>query len=493
MTNLSYLQRVAGGSLLCLLLGACATAVPTAALDAKPPPQWHSPLPHDGDPVKLSQWWRAQGDAALVQFIDAAQAVSPTIASARSRIEQARAARVAAGAALAPNLNGTASLARSSAQPPLPAGTTTQIALQSSWELDLFGANRALRDAAQARLEGAAAGWHDARTAVAAEVANQYYSARSCATLLDVAEADAASRAETFRLAQLSERAGFQAPANVALAGASAAESRARATQQDAACKTDVKALVALTGIAEPEVVSRLAQARREEAGAGALTALAARPEPVMAVASVPARLLAQRPDVFAAEREVAAASADLGSAQAQRFPRLSLSGSVGVANFRTGGEDTRLNTWSIGPVALTVPIFDGGRLAANQAAAEARYGEAVAAYHGKVRQAVREVEEALVSLQGAEARREDLRRAAEGYRASFAATESRYKNGLASLVELEDSRRIRLAAENALAGLERERRAAQVALYRALGGGWTADAAEPPRPEETPHLPGRS
>jgi multidrug efflux system outer membrane protein len=195
-----------------------------------------------------------------------------------------------------------------------------------------------------------------------------------------------------------------------------------------------------------------------------------------MAIASLPAQVLSQRPDVFAAERRVAAAGADVGGAHAQRFPRLSLSGSIGRANFRTGGTDTELSTWSVGPLALSLPVFDGGRRAANVSAAEARYEEAVAVYRASVRQAVREVEEALVSLQSTAARGTDVRIAVEGYRTSFNATEARYKGGLASLVELEEARRNRLAAENALVSLERERRTAWIALYRAAGGGWSAD-----------------
>ncbi|WP_170942317.1 TolC family protein, partial [Noviherbaspirillum denitrificans] len=185
--------------------------------------------------------------------------------------------------------------------------------------------------------------------------------------------------------------------------------------------------------------------------------------------------LLSQRPDVFAAEREVAAAAAEIGGARAQRFPRLSLSGSIGRANFRSGGVDADLSTWSIGPLAMSLPLFDGGRRAANVEAAEARYEAAAAAYRARVRQAVREVEEALVNLQSTAARGEDARISVEGYRTSFTATEARYKAGLASLVELEEARRNRLTAENALVALERERRSAWVALYRAAGGGWTA------------------
>ena len=124
--------------------------------------------------------------------------------------------------------------------------------------------------------------------------------------------------------------------------------------------------------------------------------------------------------------------------------------------------------------MSLTLPIFDAGRRAAAVDAAQARYEEAAALYRARVRQAVREVEEALLALDSARARNEDARVATEGYRASFTATEARYKGGLASLVELEDARRTALAAETALVALQRERVAAWIALYRAAGGGWS-------------------
>jgi NodT family efflux transporter outer membrane factor (OMF) lipoprotein len=448
------------------LLAACATTPPPAAVAALNPPQWHAPLPHGGSLTRLGQWWQQQGDPLLAQLIESAQAASPTIASARARLEQAHAARVAAGAALLPSLDAAGSASRSSAQPPLPAGTTLQAALQTAWEIDLFGGGRANRNAAQARLESARAGWHDARVSVAAEVANQYYSLRACEKLLAIALSDAVSRAETARLTKLSAEAGFQTPAAAALARASAAEGSGRATQQRAQCDIDIKGLVALTAMPEPELRQKIASAQP-----------ASGDDARIVIASLPAQLLAQRPDVYAAELEVAAASTEVGAAQAQRFPRLSLSGSVGGASFRTGGVSTDLSTWSIAPVAMTVPVFDAGRRAANIDAAQARYEEAVAAYRARVRQAVREAEEALVNLQSTAARRDDARVAVEGFRTSYEATEARYKSGLASLIELEETRRSRLAAENALVALERERRAAWIALYRAAGGGWDAPA----------------
>ena len=446
-----------------LALGACATTAPPAQVAAPPPTAWQAPLPHQGSLGDMARWWTQLGDPLLVELIDAAQAVSPGIAQAQARIAQARAAQVSSRAALLPSLDAQASASRGLNEQLARVATTAQAGLQASWEIDLFGANRAAKTAADERLTGAQALWHEARVSVAAEVAQQTSSLRTCLAQLDVAERDALSRGETSRLSELSERAGFTAPATAALARASAAEAQARVAQQRMQCDVEVKTLVALTGWEEPTLRARLA------------APVAAAPDTLFAIAVLPAQVLAQRPDVYNAERDVAAASADVGSAQAQRYPRLSLSGSVGTAWVRAGGVTTDLNTWTIGPLALSLPLFDAGRRAAHTDAAQARYDEAAALYRAKVRQAVSEVEQALVRLQSTAERSASARTAVQGYRASFDATEARWRGGLASLVELEDARRTALAAENALVALQHERQAAWVALYRAAGGGWNA------------------
>jgi multidrug efflux system outer membrane protein len=450
-----------------LALSACALSGPASKIEAQAPQQWQAPLPHKGEVAELASWWQRQADPLLVQLIDAAQAVSPTIATARSRIEDSRAQRVAAGAALAPDLNAVATSTRmSQQQASVPTNTTSQLLLQSSWEIDIFGRNRAARDAAQARLESAQAGWHDARVSVAAETANQYYGLRACERLLAVAQQDAASRADTARLTDLTAKAGFQAPANAALARASAADGNSRAIAQRALCDVNVKALVALTAIPEPDLRQRLA--------AGQAAALS--PAQGIVIPALPAATLAQRPDVFTAEREVAASSFEVAGARAERFPRLSLTGSVGRGRIHTSEGNLTENTWTIGPVQMSLPLFDAGRRRAAVDAAKARYEAAVSGYQGTVRQAVREVEEALVNLQSTDERSADAQTALDGYRTAFIATEDRYKNGMASLLELEDARRTRLAAENTVVNLQRERSAAWISLYRAAGGGWTAN-----------------
>ncbi|NMM09693.1 MAG: efflux transporter outer membrane subunit [Polaromonas sp.] len=457
-------------------LAGCAVGPAYTPVSVAIPTTWQAPLPHQGTLTNLSQWWQQQNDPLLVELIMAAETISPTIASARSNIEQARASRIASGAALLPTLDATASATRGRS-PPVnraspPIATTEQAGLQASWEIDLFGRYRDTQNANQQRLEGSAALWHAARVSVAAEVANQYYSRRTCEKLLSVARADAASRLETARLAELSAKAGFQAPATAALARASAAEGNGNAIAQRALCDLDIKALVAMTAIDEPALRQKLAQPAADTAQ-----------ETMPPIASVPAEVLAQRPDVFNAAREVDAAHAEVGSALAQRYPRLSLSGSIETAKSIARGVSQRFDTWSVGPLQLTVPLFDGGVSAANVEAAKARYQNAAVQYRSSVRQAVREVEEALVNLQSTAERNDDAKVAAAGYRASFTGTEAKYKSGLASLIELEDARRTSLASETAVVTLQRERSNAWVALYRALGGGWTSASPTPPAP----------
>ncbi len=478
-----------------LLLSACALPRPPAQVPAPTPAQWSTPLPgasaalpHGGSAAAMAEWWRQLDDPLLVELIDAAQAASPNVAGAAARIAEARASRVAAGAALAPNLNGTLSASRSNsptgggfgtsgaaaggtgsaaASTATPAITTLQAGLQSSWEIDLFGGLRASRDASQARLAGADANWHQARVSVAAETATAYLGERACRRQLAVATSDAQSRAETARLTDLSARAGFTAPADAALARAGASDASARLTQQRGQCALLQQALVALSGID-----ARTLQSRLDAQPADRMLPA------VQAIGSVPAEALAQRPDVYAAELGVAAASADAGAAQAQRLPRLSLQGSIGRLQLRTSGFSQTLDTWTVGPVSLTVPIFDGGTLAANADAARARYDEAASVYRANVRQAVREVEEALINLQSTDARAGDADAAVQNYQASFDATRARYESGLASLFDLEDARRTLFAAQTARVALQRERAEAWVSLYRSMGGGWSRPGA---------------
>ncbi|MBL0421193.1 efflux transporter outer membrane subunit [Ramlibacter sp. AW1] len=457
--------------LLPLGLGACTPLrpppiEPLPAFEA--PPQWATPLPHGGRVADLQAWWRQLGDPVLTRLLERAQRESPSLDAALARLEQARAARRSAEAALLPTLDGSAALSRGNAQPPLPLATTAQVGVQAGWEIDLFGARRDRVDAAQARVRSAEAGWHEARVSVAAETAASYFRLRACEMLLGVAEADLRSRAETARLTQLSQQAGFTPPATAALARASRSEGEVRRAVQRAQCETERHALSALTGVPVAELRADLAE-RQVPVGAELFT-----------VSALPAEVLAQRPDLYQAEQAIEAARAEIGSAWADQYPRVTLGGSINAGLVHLRGSTTDAQTWTLGPLAVSVPLFDAGRRAANLDGARARYDEAVAVYRGRARQAVSEVEQALVALESARTRSEAVRGAAQDFRTSFEATEARYRAGLASLVELEDARRSLLAAETALAELYRDLQLAWTRLYRSAGGAWQPGTGTP-------------
>ena len=469
---LTAVLGVSGCASFKLPLATSATSATSAAAVA--PAAWQAPAPHQGSTTDLAQWWSQFNDPLLPRLISAAQEASPSVSAAKSRIEQSRAARVAAGAALTPSLTAQGSALRGAegaASPATSPATSLAAGLNAAWELDVFGGAAAGRDAAQARLTGSEMLWHGARVSVAAEVATQYTLLRACEATLVQVQLDAASRNETARLTDLTAKAGFSAPAQAALGRASAAQGNSQLTQQRALCDSVVKGLVFLTGADETALRTQLNTTR----------GVIAQPAQI-SIPSVPAALLRQRPDLGNAERELVAASNDIRQAQAARLPRIALNGSIGAARVSSsgaaGGFTNSDSTWSLGPLSVSLPLFDGGTRQAQVSAAQARHTDATVQYNAKLRAAVREVEDALIALQSTADRSGDAQVATEGFTASLRATDARYKGGLATLFELEDARRSAVQAQTALIDLQRERVTAWILLYRALGGGWSADAS---------------
>jgi len=346
------------------------------------------------------------------------------------------------------------------------------VTLQTSWEIDVFGAARVARVALAGQTMGSQAQWHDARVSVAAEVASTYYALAHCWKAHAVAEEDLASRQRSRDISARSLQAGMLAPAAYAQVQAEVAQSQLRVIQQSSQCDLLTKALVALTGEDEALVRSVMRGLVLPDDLTG------------FAVTRIPAQALVQRPDVFAAEHDVALASAQIGRAKARRWPGLSLGGSIGALRYASAGVDTDMTTWSFGPLALTLPVFDAGQRAALVDAATADYVAAVASYRGKVRHAVREVEEALVVLDSTLQREKDTGAVRDARLQNLAAAQSRERSGLASTLEVEEARRAVLAARADVLALQLERKRAWVALYRAAGGGWerpVLDAAPKP------------
>jgi len=442
--------------------------------------QWHATLPHDGYQSNLTQFWQQYQDTLLLALIDTAQKESDTLAAAKSRIARARAKSAQANAALLPAIDGNASASRSVQQPATSiqgsgaqgsinggngAFNNAQVAAQASWELDIFGANRAILESSKAQESAAKAGWHEARVSVAAELANTYFNQRFCELQVMVLQADAKSRAESARLTEIAVNAGFSAPANGHLAKASLADAAQQLKAQQTQCDLEVKALVALTDLDEKILREKL---DKEPFKANSFAS-----DNLFSLNEIPAKIIAQRPDIYTAEADLITAAADVKNTYVQGLPKVSLNGSIGWMWLSGAGFSTNGKTWSLGPISITFPIYHGDVQVASLASAEANYEEKAANYRSKVRYAVKEVEDALVNLHSANIRQADITEAQKGYQASFTATEIKVKAGFANLIELEEQRRTLLSTETTALNNQKQRAQAWVSLYRAAGGGW--------------------
>lgn len=474
--RLPFRSRALAGAAALLLAGCASLPAPERPV-APLPAAWATPTPVATAPAASTQaadgaWWLAFEDPVLPEVLEAAWRASPDREVARARVAQARAAAVAAGAAGLPRLDASGQILRQRAVPDTPAQSSLALGVQASWELDLFGGVGAAAQAASSRLQASEAEAHAVRQAVAAEAATQWLSLRACRALAAQAQADAESRAASARLTALTASAGLGAPAEAALARAAAAQAQASARAQAAQCDSSAQALQALTAWPTATLRERIAS----------IDVHAPLPAPRMAsMNTLPAALLSQRPDLRAREAEVRAAAGDRSSAQAAQRPRIMLSGSLSTARVQGAGLDARGPVWSLGPLQVSLPLFDGGALSAQADASRAAYDAAVARYQAAVRQAVAEVEQALLALDSTAAREGDARVAVEGFAERLRATEARVRGGLASGFELEDARQTAFAAQGALTSLQLERALAWVNLARALGGDWQPrDAATP-------------
>lgn len=477
-----------------LLISGCGTGglLTTVGPDYRTAPlpaasHWQAPLPgelnktvaHQGTIENLTQWWKRFNDPVLQRFLLAAQQASASVADAGARIVQARSNLVSADAALLPSVDFNTGAKRSSSS----FGGTPFVwnqfpfGLQSSWEIDLFGGLARQQEAAQTQLTSKNAAWHSARVAVAVEVANAYLAYRYCEAQRHILQQDTASRLESARLSNIAGQAGFRAPADVALANASAAEGNRNLLQQQAQCDRAIKGLVEMTALEETEIRQTLASAIEQ---AGKLPTA-----PLFHIDALPAHVLLQRPDLTEAERNLAEASAKIGVEQAKRFPRLSLSGNITPTLQNINGAAFFLaETWSIGPT-LTLPLFDAGKRAADVESAKAQYQAAESKFRSKVRTAIKEVEEALVRLDSAARRLPEAQKAVAGYRSHFSALQTLSQAGLANVLDVETARRSVLSSELALKELEQEQVSAWIALYRAAGGSWDETAESAPETKE--------
>lgn len=458
MNHIFHVAKHLIGLLVVAMLTGCTIGPDYVRPDVSLPAAWQATLPHGGRYGEMAEWWKQFNDATLTEMQASAQSNSPSLDKAAAAIRSARSSITISRAAGLPSLSAGATTTRTGeAGTSGSAATTTSNGIDASWELDLFGGVRRSVEAAKATLSAKEADWHDARISLSAEVAVDYVDYRACRIKQSVYQDQSLSYRETQRSTRASVDAGFSAPADLALAEAGAASASSSAIAQEAACEVGVKSLVAITGLSETYV--------RQMLGTGKEPI----PNPSEATLEVvPATLVTQRPDVISAERQLASAMAKIGVAEANRWPAISVTGSIYVTH-ALGASTT---PWSLVP-ALSVPLFNGGALSAKVEIARADYDTAFANYKSTVRNAIKEVETVLVNLDSTVRREQDARTSARQYQVYFKAAEINWLAGRISLLDLEIARRSALSAEIALVELNQNRITYWIQLYKALGGAW--------------------
>jgi NodT family efflux transporter outer membrane factor (OMF) lipoprotein len=397
------LVNLAAAAALAALQAGCAVGPDYAKPDMALPAQWTQAAigaRGSSSAASLDAWWRAFDDPLLDALMDEAVAGNTDVASAKAKIREARATRREAGAALGPSLTGSASATESkSGQGGGGTAATTaaasssdpswsyQAGLDASWELDLFGGKQ--RDA-EAAVYGEQAAEEDLRSTLLTligDVGANYAEARGYQAQIALAQRTLASQRRTADLTRVKFEAGSASGADAAKADAQAANTAADIPTYRADYAEVVHRLSVLTGRAPGALYDRM-QAPR---------AIPATRKPLPA--GVPADLLSRRPDVRAAERRVAQATAKIGAAEAALYPDVSLTGSLSTAASRPG-DLLRASSvsWSWGP-SVSIPIFDSGKLAAERDATQAQRDEYLVAWRSSVLTAMEDVENALVSV----------------------------------------------------------------------------------------------
>lgn len=463
-----------------LSLTACATTAPTEPPRPELPAAWRAPLPHAGSTAELARWWQAFDDPQLSALIERAQAQSPSLAAAAARRRQAEAQAAQSRALLAPQLQAQASSNRAKGvSTGFQASTSSSADLAASWEIDLFGSQRAQAAAGQAQAQAADAQWHEARVSLAADVAIAYLQLRHAQAQEEVAELDLRLATELADWGAAQQRAGLISASDAALLNTERALAAATRSSQRAEAQVALQTLALLCGEPAGALADLLAPPPLPEGFALPRRALVVAPG--FAVPTVPAAVLAQRPDLRAAHQQWIASVQQARAIDAQRYPQLSLTGLIGEARLSAGGSRTQGSSWAFGP-SLTLPLFDGGLRQAQRDAAAASRDEAAALLQQRWLLALSEVEDALQRLQAGAERQREVDLAQREWEAIALRTRQQANAGLQSGVQRNTTYRNALAAYSGALAVRLEHAAAWVRLYRSLGGGWSAEpgAADP-------------
>jgi multidrug efflux system outer membrane protein len=416
-------------------------------------------------PAATIAWQDYFTDPRLAKLIETALANNRDLRVSVLNIEQARAQFQIQRSALFPALNASATSTR---QRPSVTGIGTVSEIDTvgvgftSWEIDFWGRIASLKDAALAQYLATEESRKAAQISLVSAVATGWLTVLGDDEVLEITRQTMVTRDESLKLTKLRFDNGVTSEIDYRFAESQAETARAEYARQQRLRMQDENALALLLGApVPPEAFTGSA------AGLQALTPMQDLP------AGLPSDLLTERPDIRAAEQQLIAANANIGAARANFFPRVTLTSSIGTESsefsglFKSGSK-----AWSFAP-AITLPIFDAGRNQAGLDSANVERDVAVAQYEKTIQTAFREVADALAGqatfdeqlrAQIAQTNAEEIR---------FKLSDMRYRNGIASGLDLLDAQRSLYTAQLATAQARQSKLQNQVALFKTLGGGW--------------------
>jgi NodT family efflux transporter outer membrane factor (OMF) lipoprotein len=418
-------------------------------------------------PELSTQWWTAYGDTALDALVERALRDSPGLAAAQLRVQRAQAGVDAAGAGGMPRADASADATRqryteNGLVPPSLGGThrtTATLQASGSWELDLFGRQRAALDAAIGTRRAAEAEAQAARVLLASNIVRQYVQLARGIEQRELLQRTLAQRDEILALIRQRVGAGLDTNVELRLGEGALPEIRQQIEALDEQNRLARHALAALTA-----------------QGPSALDPLAPRLAAVRAVPlppSVPADLLGRRADIAAARWRIEAATRDMDSARAQFYPSVNLVAFAGLASIGTGHLlEASSRQYGVGP-AIRLPIFDAGRLRANLRGKAVDVDAVVAAYNGAVLDALREAAGPITSLQSLERQQREQASAQGSAESAYDLALQRYRAGLGTYLTVLGAESNVLAQRRSAIELKARALDVQAQLARALGGGY--------------------
>ena len=421
----------------------------------------------------LDHWWTGFQDPELARIVDRALAQNLDLAASLARVRQARAVAQEAGARLLPSgaLNASVTPYRQSVESPVGAIAKNlpgydrdwvdyQAGAGASWEVDLSGGLHRDSEAAGALAQAAEAEHAGTRISVAADAADAYLQIRGYQARLAFAKAQIEADSHLLDLVKLRQARGVATDREVAQADALTAQARALVPPLRIGLEAQLNRLDVLLG-AQPGTYAK------------ELAVAADIPEAPAVDPADPADLLRRRPDVIAAERSLAASNARIGSAISDYYPKLNLSALLGFESISSQQFLTGAAFQPQAVAGLRWRLFDFGKVDAEVEQAKGANAEALAKYRAAVLRATEDVENALTALAQSEEQSRELSREAASLTRARDTAEEAYRGGAVSLIDVLDSDRQLLLAQDDLARVRADTARSAVSSYRALGGGW--------------------